>query len=185
MLCEKLFIILLILHPAFSQRRPKVKLLLDVIIYPTDCCPMLGIRGTYDFNVFIREDAKGQPFMMSMWRQPFLLVLIKTLSRGPTRAWTLAFQLGIQEWWPQHHSYWSNAFLKTQFDVKTCKIAAKIEYFKYKVQLTSPQTTASQATQIWKWTTRAKLRRDFQNLNNVRKKEWMNFLLLYSAYNVF
>ena len=36
--------------------------MLDVIVYPTDCCPMLGIRGTYDVNVVIPEDAKGLPF---------------------------------------------------------------------------------------------------------------------------
>ena len=43
---------------------------------------------------------------MSMQRQPFLLNYFKTLSRGPTRAWTLASQLESQEWWPQHHSCW-------------------------------------------------------------------------------
>ena len=37
--------------------------MLDVIVYPTDCCPMLEIRlGTNDINVVIRDDAKRLPF---------------------------------------------------------------------------------------------------------------------------
>ena len=54
-----------------------------------------GIRGTYRFKVLIQEDA------------PFLLKYFKTMSEGPTKAWTLASQPRTLERWPQRHTCWS------------------------------------------------------------------------------
>ena len=72
---------------------------------------LIGDPRTYGLTSLSEKTRKAHHLLMSMQRQPFLLNYFKTLSRGPTRAWTLASQLESQKWWPQHYSCWSLVFL--------------------------------------------------------------------------